>query len=46
MILYRLAITNSENVRLPLVVTKNLKLVHEINNCVNKIINDKENLNI
>jgi 4-hydroxy-tetrahydrodipicolinate synthase len=46
MILYRLGIISSENVRLPLVVTKNLKLVNEINNCVDKIMSDKENLNL
>lgn len=46
MILFRLGFINSEIVRLPLVLTKNEKLLNEINNCVNKIINDKENLNI
>ena len=46
MMLFRLGFTNSENVRLPLVVTKNLKLLNEINNCVDKIISDKENLNL
>lgn len=46
MMLYKLGFTNSESVRLPLIVTKNFKLVNEINKCVDKIISDKENINL
>lgn len=46
MILLKLGFTQSESVRLPLVISKNPKIVSEINNCVNKIIMDKENHNL
>jgi hypothetical protein len=46
MILLRLGFTPSECVRLPLVISKNPKVVSEIDSCVKKIISDKENHNL
>jgi 4-hydroxy-tetrahydrodipicolinate synthase len=43
MILFRLKLTTSEYVRLPLVVTKNVKNVQDINDCVLQIVRDQQN---
>jgi len=45
-ILHKLGLTNFSNVRLPLVLPKNQSIINEINNCVEKIISNKENHNI
>jgi len=46
MMLHKLEFTNSSDVRLPLVIPKNQSILNEINNCVEKIISNKENHNI
>lgn len=43
MILYRMKLISSEYVRLPLVVTKNQKIIQDIDNCAHKIIYDRSN---